>query len=295
MKILLGIDAGGSKSTLIAVDTHLKELYRDSGPSIHARMMPLDDQVAGVTRLVETMRISHPDWDIDGLCLGVAGGGRKFEQERLTDSLSAIYPDWNILVTSDAHIAHADAFENGDGILVITGTGSMVLGRAGTRWERAGGYGFIIGDPAGGYRLGQEALFAMCTAFDGGESTLLTSLLAEEFDIRSRDMLIQKVYDNELLPAKLAPLVLDAADHMDPVSLRILTENTGRVANQISLCANALGLKSTPVSVIGGLFNNAVFKYHLMEAVNSKVDEVSWAEKKADPALGACRMILHTS
>jgi glucosamine kinase len=295
MRILLGIDAGGSKSTLIAVDDHLNELYRDSGPSIHARMMPLDDQVAGVTRLVETMRIAHPEWDIQGLCLGVAGGGRAFERDRLTDALNAIYPDWTILVTSDAHIAHADAFDNGDGILVITGTGSMVLGRAGARWERAGGYGFLIGDPAGGYRLGQESLYAICTALDGGESTFLTGLLAKEFDIRSRDVLIQKVYDNELAPAKLAPLLLDAAEHLDPVSLRILDQNTTRLAEQIGVCAEALGLRSTSVSVIGGLFNNDTFREHLIQAVAQRVENVVWPSKKADPALGACRMIFRQS
>lgn len=294
MRILLGIDAGGSKSTLIAVDEHLKELYRDSGPSIHARMMPLDDQIAGVTRLVETMRITHPDWDIEGLCLGVAGGGRAFEQERLTDALNAIYPDWTILVTSDAHIAHADAFDNGDGILVITGTGSMVLGRTGTRWERAGGYGFIIGDPAGGYRLGQESLFAICNAMDGGESTFLTGLLAKEFDVHSRDVLIQKVYDNELAPAKIAPLLLDAAEHLDPVSVRILQQNISRLAEQIGLCAEALDLRTTPVSVIGGLFNHATFKEHLTVAVEQRVPNVTWPSKNADPALGACRMIFRS-
>jgi N-acetylglucosamine kinase-like BadF-type ATPase len=294
MRILLGIDAGGSKSTLIAVDEHLNELYRDSGPAIHARMMPLDDQVAGVTRLVETLRISHPEWDINGLCLGVAGGGRAFEQERLTDALNAIYPDWTNMVTSDAHIAHADAFDNGDGILVITGTGSMVLGRSGTRWERAGGYGFIIGDPAGGYRLGQESLFAICTAFDGGENTFLTGLLAKEFDIRTRDALIQKVYDNELVPAKLAPLLLDAAEHLDPVSVRILEQNTSRLADQIATCSQALGLNPTSVSVIGGLFNNDTFREHVMDAVSNRVSNVAWSSKKTDPALGACRMIFRS-
>ncbi len=293
MNILLGIDAGGTKSTLIAVDEHLKEVYRDSGPSIHARMMPLEDQVAGVTRLVETMRISHPMWDISGLCLGVAGGGRTFEQERLTDALNAIYPEWTILVTSDAHIAHADAFNNGDGILVITGTGSMVLGRAGSRWERAGGYGYLIGDPAGGYRLGQESLYAICTALDGGDSTILTALLAKEFDIRSRDVLIQKVYDTDLVPSKLAPLVIQGAEEKDAVSLGILKENTSRLATQISICAEALGLEKTPISVIGGLFNAPVFREHLKSSVNSLRPDAVWATKKADPALGACRMIFN--
>lgn len=290
MTVLLGIDAGGTKSILIAADDHLKEVYRDQGPSIHAKMMPLEEQVAGVTRLVDALSTTRPEFDIAGLCIGVAGGGRTYEQERLTNALKHRY-DFPILVTSDAHTAHADAFRNGDGILVITGTGSMVLGRAGDRWERAGGFGYLIGDPAGGYRLGQEALFAICTALDGGETTLLTGLLAKEFDIRSRDTLILKVYDQTIVPSKLAPLVLDAADMGDPIAVDILSTNLDRLANQVHICAQALGLSPATIAVIGGLHNHNRFRHMLHDKVGQRIADARWTEFLPDAAMGACRMI----
>jgi N-acetylglucosamine kinase-like BadF-type ATPase len=290
MNVRLGIDAGGTKSILVAVDERLNERYRDHGPSIHAKMMPLEEQVAGVTRLIGALQAAHPDWDIDGLCIGVAGGGRTYEQERLTTALKAVY-SFPILVTSDAHTAHADAFRNGDGILVITGTGSMVLGRAGERWERAGGYGYLIGDPAGGYRMGQDALFAICTAFDGGELTRLTALLAKHFDIRNRDTLILKVYDQTVPPAKLAPLVLEAAELGDAVAMRIIESNLDLLTTQIAVCAEALGLKPVPIAIIGGLQNNERFRDTLHRLSASKTGPVSWTGSIPDAAIGACRMI----
>lgn len=290
MTVRLGIDAGGTKSILVAVDAHLTETYRDHGPSIHAKMMPLEDQVAGVTRLLGTYQAAHPDAEIEGLCIGVAGGGRTFEQERLTKALEAVY-SFPILVTSDAHTAHADAFRNGDGILVITGTGSMVLGRSGPRWERAGGYGYLIGDPAGGYRLGQDALFAICTAFDGGDLTRLTGLLSTHFDIRNRDTLILKVYDQSLPPAKLAPLVLEAAELGDTVAIGILEANLDRLSSQIAVCAEAVGLDPTPVAVIGGLQNNPLYRNTLHRHTAAKRPSVRWSDTIPDAAIGACRMI----
>lgn len=290
MTVRLGIDAGGTKSILVAADARLTETYRDHGPSIHAKMMPLEEQVAGVTRLVGTFQAARPEAEIEGLCIGVAGGGRAYEQERLTTALQAVYP-FPIRVTSDAHTAHADAFRNGDGILVITGTGSMVLGRMGERWERAGGYGYLIGDPAGGYRMGQDALFAICTAFDGGESTRLTGLLATHFDIRNRDTLILRVYDQTLVPAKLAPLVLEAAELEDPVAFRIIESNLDRLTDQIAVCAQALGLSPVPVAVIGGLQNNEAFRNTLHRLTGAKTGPVVWSATVPDAAIGACRMI----
>jgi|GEM_PF-868242 len=290
MNVRLGIDAGGTKSILVAVDATLTETYRDHGPAIHAKMMPLDEQVAAVNGLLDSVRSAHPDWTIDGLCIGVAGGGRAFEQERLTHALTTAH-DFPVLVTSDAHTAHADAFRNGDGILVITGTGSMVLGRSGERWERAGGYGYLIGDPAGGYRLGQEALFAICTAFDGGEKTTLTEHLAASFDIRNRDALILAVYDQTIPPAAIAPMVLQAAEEGDRIASEILETNLERLSHQIAACAHGLGLDPTPVAVIGGLQRNEHYRGILRRKAESKRAALVWNPSIPDAAIGACRMI----
>jgi N-acetylglucosamine kinase-like BadF-type ATPase len=290
MNVRLGIDAGGTKSILVAVDTTLTETYRDHGPAIHAKMMPLEEQVAGVNHLLDAFRTTHPEWTIDGLCVGVAGGGRAFEQERLTHALKSVH-EFTVLVTSDAHTAHADAFRNGDGILVITGTGSMVLGRRGERWERAGGYGYLIGDPAGGYRLGQDALFAICTAFDGGETTTLAEHLAARFDIRNRDALILAVYDQTLPPAAIAPLVLQAAEEGDRTATDILETNLERLTHQIAACAQTLGLDPTPVAVIGGLQHNALYHDMLRRKADRLHASLVWNPAIPDAAIGACRMI----
>lgn len=295
MEVWLGIDAGGSRSVLLAVDKSLNIIYKDQGNAIHARMMKIEDQVSRVCALVDSFIEQHPDAQIKGLGIGIAGGGREAEQSNLKSGLSKLYENFPILVTSDAHIAHAEAFKNGDGILIITGTGSMVLGKKDSRWDRAGGYGYLIGDPAGGYRLGQESLFAICTAMDGGKTTLMEDLIKNKFDIDTREDLILRIYDNSILPAQIAPLLLEAAERGDYVAANIIMDNCTKLAGQVAIASETLGLITTPLCVIGGLFKNAYFRDVLTSCLNEAIRDINWVKDISEPALGACRLIMNQS
>jgi glucosamine kinase len=292
MQVWLGIDAGGSRSVLLAVDKDFNIVFKDQGSSIHARMMKVEDQVAGVTRLIDNFSFQYPNTQILGFCIGIAGGGREAEQKALRNALEVVYPKFPIKVTSDAHVAHAEAFKNGDGILIITGTGSMVLGRKDEKWDRAGGYGFLIGDPAGGYRLGQESLFAICTALDGGASTVMSDLIKNQFNINTREELISNVYDNTVLPAQIAPILLEAAQEGDLIAQEIVKDNCKKLANQVAIASKALKYQVTPICVIGGLFNNSYFRNTLKEYLNEAVKKVKWADGIEEPAMGACRLAM---
>lgn len=292
MEVWLGIDAGGSRSVLIAVDKDYNIIYKDQGGSIHARMMKLEEQVNRISTLIDHFSALYPKAEIRGLCVGIAGGGREAEQTALRNALNNVFGDLFIMVTSDAHVAHAEAFQNGDGILIITGTGSMVLGKKDDRWDRAGGYGFLIGDPAGGYRLGQESLFAICTAMDGGKATLMEELVKIRFDLESRGDLIHRIYDNTILPAQIAPILLEAAEKGDNVAQNIIMDNCIKLAGQVAIASETLGYKKTPICVIGGLFKNPYFKDILTSCLNEAIQSIKWVNDINEPALGACRLIL---
>ncbi|KPQ00753.1 MAG: putative N-acetylglucosamine kinase [Bacteroidetes bacterium HLUCCA01] len=292
MEVWLGIDASGSRSVLLAVDSAMNIIHKEQGGALHARMMKLDDQVSGTLLLIENFASRHKNAEIKGLCIGIAGGGREVEQNLLRTELEKFYPDFPILVTSDAHVAHAEAFKNGDGILIITGTGSIVLGRKNKRWDRAGGYGFLIGDPAGGYRMGQESLYAICTAMDGGRSTAMEDIIRERFSIGSREDLILKIYDNTIAPAEVAPLLLEAAEQGDDIARHIITDNCTKLASQVALASETLQYTVTPVCVIGSLFENTYFRDILTSCLVDALGDIKWIHNINEPAMGACRLII---
>jgi hypothetical protein len=66
-----------------------------------------------------------------------------------------------VTVLSDAEAAHLGALSGRPGLLVLAGTGSIVLGRgARGRWVRAGGLGPLFGDGGSAFALGRDWLAA---------------------------------------------------------------------------------------------------------------------------------------
>jgi len=66
-----------------------------------------------------------------------------------------------VVVYSDAQIALLGALGERPGLLVLSGTGSIVIGRdARGRWGRAGGFGPLLGDEGSAFWLGREWLRA---------------------------------------------------------------------------------------------------------------------------------------
>jgi len=66
-----------------------------------------------------------------------------------------------VTVISDAEAAHPGALAGRPGLLVLAGTGSIVLGRgAAGRWGRAGGLGSLFGDGGSAFALGRDWLAA---------------------------------------------------------------------------------------------------------------------------------------
>jgi N-acetylglucosamine kinase-like BadF-type ATPase len=66
-----------------------------------------------------------------------------------------------VTVISDAEAAHHGALGGRPGLLVLAGTGSIVLGRgARGRWVRAGGLGPLFGDGGSAFALGRDWLAA---------------------------------------------------------------------------------------------------------------------------------------
>ena len=106
----------------------------------------------------------------DVLLVGAAGAGREPEREELRKALRGE----NLAGTSrrsstDIEIALAAAFDEGPGIVVSAGTGSVAVGRdrAGQR-HRIGGYGWQMGDEGSGYAIGRAALGAVSRAATAG-------------------------------------------------------------------------------------------------------------------------------
>lgn len=156
----------------------------------------------------------------------------------------------------------------GSGVLVIAGTGSIVMGRTLTgEVVRAGGWGYLLGDEGGGYRIGLAGMQAIARAYDGGTTTTLVQALNERVGLDTPEAIIQHVYTPAWSMADIAPLVLEAATRGDLVSRRILHEQTANLADLARLLMQSHPDITPKLRFTGGLTEDGSYAAHLANAL----------------------------
>jgi len=256
--VLLGIDAGGSHTTVVVGDRDAHVLARADGPG--SAMKPGGAQRSATVMLDVARRAAAQA----GMSLpatlalvGAAGAGRAPEREALAAAMVAAGVAERVEVRGDIEIALAAAFGDGAGIMVNAGTGSIAYARAPDgSMHRAGGHGWQLGDEGGGYWLGRRALATAARAQDGLEesSTLLERLLVA-LGLQTFDDLIR--WTATATPsqiAALAPHVLNAAHEGETVAQRAVAEAAGELAQLVRVLTRHFpGTEIVPVATAGGL------------------------------------------
>jgi N-acetylglucosamine kinase len=291
----IGVDAGGTKTTALAkvIDTRQPLRHSEGGPCNIAAMTP-QDAAGNINACLNQLGI--PRADISSICIGAAGYSAVDRRRSFMKLVQADYQNAVLDVVSDCVIAHAGAFADGIGVIVIAGTGSIAYG-VNKEGETAygAGYGYLIDDSGSGYGLGRQVLLAASKSFDGVSGfAALTALFTERTGIRSREDLIRSVYGGPLGRAEiaaLAPMVADAASSGDSHANALLMHAGGALARVAQTVILKLFRKQGPISVakIGSLWSageelSAVFERSLLRsAPDAKI--VSPAAGPADGAL----------
>lgn len=291
----IGLDAGGTGSTLVVTEPDLRVRKIYYGGAIQARKMPLDDQVAVIADYLSRVEADFGLHTVAGFGLGIAGTGRPDERIAIENALARLYPNLTCNVVPDSEAAHIGAFAGGDGILVITGTGSIVWGRQGSEWHRAGGFGYLIGDEGSGMKLGMEGLSAAGLAWDGGQPTALCRLLEREHGMIDGSIMVKMVYDGGFQPSRIALQVLEAAESGDAVCHAICQRQSQLLAGQVGIVARKLSTDAHRLVLWGGLQKNAYYKALIHDAIKATVTDAEFAEPIYEPWVGAALMAKNRS
>jgi N-acetylglucosamine kinase-like BadF-type ATPase len=293
--VLLGIDAGGSHTTVVVGDGTGRVLARAEGP---ASAMKPGAAERSATVMLDTARRAtvHAGATLPAALavVGAAGAGRAPEREALAAALRAAGVAEYVDVRGDIEVGLSAAFgeASGGGILVNAGTGSIAYARLPDgRQLRAGGYGWQLGDEGGGYWLGRRALAAAARSQDGLEesSTLLERLLVaiglETFD----DLIRWTATATPGQVAALAPHVLNAAGEGEAVARRAVEEAAAELARLVeALVRRFPGNSPIPLATAGGLLRTGS---PLLDAFRTRVaHDVVRAQPvngQVDAALGA--------
>jgi N-acetylglucosamine kinase-like BadF-type ATPase len=167
-------------------------------------------------------------------------------------------------VTTDLAITLQAAVGDGEGMILVVGTGSGAYGRdADGNVARAGGRGPWFSDEGSGFDIGRRALAAVVRAEEGrGEKTALSEQVLRRLGCNDWNRVLDWVVKNpdDVFP-RIFPLVAVLGDQGDPVSCGILSGAAGSLAELAGSVLKKLKManREVPVAKAGGALGRSKF------------------------------------
>ncbi|HET7322587.1 MAG TPA: BadF/BadG/BcrA/BcrD ATPase family protein [Longimicrobiaceae bacterium] len=293
MTYLIGIDGGGTRTTLALADGAGREIVRRVGPpGLVDPRCPGDTAEMLAELAAETLAEAGVKPPVAALCAGLAGVGSAAEREIVRSSLAASGVAEQVVVRTDGETALEGALGGGAGLLLVAGTGSVAYGRSEDgRVDRCGGWGLVVGDEGSGYAIGRAGLQAVVRAVDGrGPSTGLLPRLLEEMGIPAPEGIppwAGRAEKSEI--AALAVPVLELAASGDAVAECIVAEEAQGLAEHAAALMRRLGPWGAPTRVVlhGGMTQDETYVRHLERALAEMELPVEIREPARDAVAGA--------
>lgn len=289
---LVGIDGGGTRTTIAIADATGREVHRQTGPAgiVDAqRPAATAEMLAALTRgAAENAGMHGP---AAALCAGLAGVGNEEERRVVQEALKASGIAERVEVLSDGETALFGAFGNDPGILVISGTGSVAYGRSESgEVVRCGGWGMVLGDEGAGYAIGKAGLRAALLAADGrGMETVLLPRMLEVLGLPGPAAI--PPWTARAPKSEVARLALELFDLAE--SDRVAHEIVVEAALDLAVHVTALVRRLAPWSAVprvalhGGAARHPVYRSYVVRVLEQDPAEIEIIEAAPDAVRAA--------
>ena len=255
--LFIGIDGGGTHSTAVAAtpDGQVVAVAREG--CLNFYNIGVDPVRLRLENMVRSL-CRQAGMPFDSVCVGMSALDARADEETLAQFTGGFFSPGQLDLQSDAYIALMGFTRGQPGMIVICGTGSMLLllDEKGNQ-HISGGWGYLLGDAGSGYTLAREALLCIIDEYEGlGKKTVLTQCALEYFAVESPRQIIDKVYAPGFTPDQLAGFarhVLREAENGDSVAASVLNHAMPKLAAQAAQL-----LQKSPnvnqVGLYGGIF-----------------------------------------
>lgn len=302
MGYVIGIDGGGTKSLLKLADKEGNLLATCHGGPSNIYSSSLDTVKESLNQIIhEALAQAQVDMkEIERLCLGTAGAGREEASLILTRILNEIGVHCDLIITHDAMTALYGALGKGEGIILISGTGSVCYGnRSDGSYHRAGGWGHIMSDEGSGYDIGRRILTQVMKSYDGrGIESILTKLVLGKLDIESVEDLVSFAHGPDTGKSGIADLgrLLDPACFAgDKAAMQIAKDAAKELFCMVEAVATKLEFTDQGADLVFGgsvLEKGHFVKDQLLQLLKSNYPSIRIKKPLYDPAWGAVLMAL---
>ena len=280
-RILLGVDGGGSKTAaaVASLDNsgQLTILGRGlAGPS-NLRLAGREQSIASLNQAVDEAlgEANAAGQVVDYAVLALAGSTSPDVRREVTNWAKMRKLSSRIGVIHDVDPVLVGGTENGWGIALVVGTGTVAIGvdTAGNSATK-GGWGHWFGDKGSGFDIACKALAAVAEAADDiGPETILSELVMDKLGTADPRSILKEVTangDTRAEVAALAPLILNAAGQHDKVALEIVNDAVEETVKLVAAVAKTLAFTTPyPLALGGGVAcRSKLFRDELVARLN---------------------------
>ena len=291
--ICVGVDAGGT-TTVAALSKDGEYVREARGPGANATTLGIDD---AADIIITTIRGVLGGSAPDSIYVGAAGAGRARVAEELRELIGVAFRGARVVAGDDAAIALRAAVPDGDGAVLIAGTGSTAYAVHGERAQRVGGLGYLAGDEGSAFWIGLQAVKLYGRVLDGRAARdETTDLAVRALGVPDRESYIGALYDptpDPAMVAALAPSIIAFAGKGNRASTKIVQQAAQELGDLVKSALRAVDLleHSPHVALAGGLLReNSLLTFLLETRLNADVPGVAIVKGGDEPARGALRL-----
>lgn len=289
--LFIGIDGGGTHSTAVAAypDGRIAAVTEGGGLNFHTS--GIETVRTRMESMVDVL-CRQCDAPAAQVCVGMSALDAPADEITLSHFCGGMFNKEQLDLQSDAYIALMGFTMGNPGVIVICGTGSMLLMLNDKGEQRvAGGWGYLLGDYGSGYALAHDGLLAVIDASEGvGPDTAIFADALHYFDAAAPRLLIDRIYAPDTMPADIAGFarhVLARAQENDAVAYEIVSRNMQRLAlSAAKLIASAP--EANRVGLYGGIFRHSDLAREIFsQSLKSLSPGASICNPDYPPELGA--------
>lgn len=263
----LGIDGGGTKTQFTIINENIEVIESIKKGTSHFKQIGLNG-VEKVLRdgLDEILCKSNIKLDqIDGIGIGIAGYGNiKKDREAIEKVIEKVFKSYKYILKNDVEIALNGALNGEDGIVIVSGTGSIALSKINNEYKRCGGFGYTIGDEGSAYWIGRKVVEIFSKEVDGRlEKTYIYEIIKNKLNLSNDYNFIKYINEDikadRLEIAKFSEVCFEAAKLGDENAINIFNLAAKELSELINLLIKDFKYNNVKASYIGGVFKSEKF------------------------------------
>jgi len=298
-----GIDGGGTRSRIGICDAKGKLFARLEGSSTNIYSVTEEEVFENLKSLVTEVlqQAGLTKKDIASGCVGSAGLGRTREQKLFKRWFEIILPKVPIKFCTDGEILLCGGLRRLEGYCLITGTGSIALGRRkDCSLVRAGGLGYLLGDEGAAAWIGRCAVARSLRSLEGRDlpTSMLPAILGEVSLKEPQDLVCWIHHDaDKAKVAALAPIVTEASRQCDELALDILKTGAAELALLVkSVIERTPDISNKELVLAGGVIeHDEILSGNLKDILTRDFPDIAVLNPKGSALDGALLLARETN